>query len=610
MGFRLDIILPVMHMQKWLFLLALIFLAVSFSWIFLGAEQEGMADLTQYSDSIGKMFMSPTESKTSENTVKIKKTKYDPKTKKSVPQDFYVPKGWYIVMIKEMMLENPGNPNQPKLAIDVARMTKLDAACKLDAKGNVVPKDSKKKTPNCLTSLDISTLKTSKAISARMNANTKSGIDFFYQQYPEQTSSFFSRDAMSKTDKALNKDFTEFEKAQKAGDFQGSEKALEAAKKEFDKSGALGKKTEKPAKFDVSKNLLQYDAAMPIFWDQALLSNQGDSLMPIFFEPGSFRNVGKTYVPSYEDSVFLSQLTGLPEYAAVKNTPDQMKGFCTQLGSDKDAWEQKCNSLSPDVCASTECCALLGGSKCVASNVNGPIISSNYSDTTIQNRDFYYFQGKCYGNCYQNGASSMYIDGASKHLVKDAVTALADAYDQVKASIMTTSPETVAKKPKTTKFKVGDVVDAIYMLTPGAKSPTSKTGDAQTYKAKITKDLAGNRWQIEWQQGPIKGQIDAIQKDTLQTIMSSQLKAFVDSQPNLQKYLTKWQSLLKKPGNTDDSLLATLKKDEASFKKDDKIDGASFKQATKTDEKRMKLKVGSLFEYLRGVITPPSAKKK
>jgi hypothetical protein len=601
-------------MQKWLFLLALILLAVLFSWFVLGPngvhEQEGMADLTQYSDSIGKMFMSPTESKTSENTVKIKKTKYDPQTKKSVPQDFYVPKGWYIVMIKEM-IENPTNPNQPKLAIDVARMTKLDAACKLDAKGNVVPKDSKKKTPNCLTSLDISTLKTSKAISNKMNANTKSGIDFFYQQYPEQTSSFFSRDAMSKTDKELKKDFTEFEKAQKAGDFQGSEKALEAAKKEFDKSGALGKKTEKPAKFDVSKNLLQYDAAMPIFWDQALLSNQGDSLMPIFFEPGSFRNVGKTYVPSYEDSVFLSQLTGLPEYAAVKNTPDQMKGFCTQLGSDKDAWEQKCNSLSPDVCASTECCALLGGSKCVASNVNGPIISSNYSDTTIQNRDFYYFQGKCYGNCYQNGASSMYIDGASKHLAKDAVTALADAYDQVKASIMTTSPETVAKKPKTTKFKVGDVVDAIYMLTSGAKSPTSKTGDAQTYKAKITKDLADNRWQIEWQEGPMKGQIDAIQKDTLQAIMSSQLKAFVDSEPNLKKYLGKWKTAIKNPPSkvTTNDMLATLKKDEASFIKDQTIEGASLKQATKTEDERLKKEMLALFQYLRGVITPPSAKK-
>lgn len=585
-----------MHMQKWLFLLALILLAVLFSWFVLGPngvhEQEGMADLTQYSDSIGKMFMSPTEKKNSENTVKIKKTKYDPKTKKNVPQDFYVPKGWYIVMIKEMMLENPKNPNQPKLAIDVARMTKLDAACKLDSKG--LPKN--KKSPNCLTSLDISTLKTSKSISNKMNANTKSGIDLFYTQYPDQAMAFFSRDAVSKTDKELNKDFKEFDKAQKAGDFEGSEKALDAAKKEFDQLGALGKKTEKPAKFDVSKNLLQYDAAMPIFWDQALLSNQGDSLMPLFYEPGSFRNVGKTYVPNYEDSVvFKSLTTGLPEYAAVKNTPDQMKGFCTQLGSDKDAWEQKCNSLSADVCASTECCALLGGSKCVAANVSGPIFSSNYSDTSIQNRDFYYFQGKCYGNCYQNGASSMYTDTASKHLATDAT------FGQVKAP--TTSPD--SKPPKTTTYKVGDVVDAIYMLTPGAKSPTSKTGDAQTYKAKIIKDLSGNRWQIEWQDGPMKGQVDAIQKDTLQAIMSSQLKTFVDSEPKLKNYLTQWKATLKNPGKkTAGDMLATLKKDEASFKKDEKIEGASLKNKPTESDKKL---VADLFEYLRALITPAAA---
>jgi hypothetical protein len=189
----------------------------------------------------------------------------------------------------------------------------------------------------------------------------------------------------------------------------------------------------------------------------------------------------------------------LPEYAAVKNTPDQMKGFCTQLGNDKNAWEQKCNSMSPDVCASTDCCALLGGSKCVAANVNGPIMSSNYSDHAIQNRDFYYFQGKCYGNCYQNGASSMYTDTASRNPVKDAVK---DA-----ASLAST----VVGPPSKTTYKVGDELNAIYMLTPGAVE------DAKKYSAKITKDL-DTMWEIEWQAGPLEGEKDKIQKDTLQKV--------------------------------------------------------------------------------------------
>ena len=30
---------------------------------------------------------------------------------------------------------------------------------------------------------------------------------------------------------------------------------------------------------------------------------------------------------------------------------------------------------------------------------NGPTNPANYSDHTLKNKDFYYYQGKCYGNC-------------------------------------------------------------------------------------------------------------------------------------------------------------------------------------------------------------------
>jgi hypothetical protein len=203
--------------------------------------------------------------------------------------------------------------------------------------------------------------------------------------------------------------------------FADSQSALEKAKKAYAASELTGlDKESSQKKFNSNGTLLQYDAVMPVFWDKALLAGQ-DNLMPLFYEPGSFRDYGKTYVPTYEDSVFLSSSTGLPEYSALKNRPDQMSGFCQQLGTNPDALEQKCNSLDADVCASTECCVLLGGSKCVAGDTQGPATPSNYSDFTIQNRDFYYFKGKCYGNCYENGASSMYVNTSNKSPNKDAV---------------------------------------------------------------------------------------------------------------------------------------------------------------------------------------------
>jgi hypothetical protein len=248
---------------------------------------------------------------------------------------------------------------------------------------------------------------------------------------------------------------------------------------------------------------------MPVFWDNALLQNQ-DNLMPLFREPGSFRDYGKTYVPSHEDSVFYSEITGLPEFAAVKGTPEQLGGFCNQLGNDQEALEQKCNSLSTDVCASTDCCVMLGGSKCVAGNGHGPTTPSNYSDFTIQNRDFYYFKGKCYGNCYQNGASSMYVNSANKFPYKDPTTTAMD--EATKNAIENTWK--MSKTPK--KVKVGSVIDAMY--SDEGDSYSEKHGNGQWYSAKITKDESDLVWKVEWMEDPVKGQVGFIEKDTLQRV--------------------------------------------------------------------------------------------
>ena len=55
--------------------------------------------------------------------------------------------------------------------------------------------------------------------------------------------------------------------------------------------------------------------------------------------------------------------------------------------------------LENNVCASTSCCVLLGGKKCVAGNANGPYMRSHYNDLSLNPKDHYFHQGKCYGNC-------------------------------------------------------------------------------------------------------------------------------------------------------------------------------------------------------------------
>jgi len=118
-----------------------------------------------------------------------------------------------------------------------------------------------------------------------------------------------------------------------------------------------------------------------------------------YYEPGTYRFGASSYVPSYEDSVYLSKTTGVSQVGKLYNTASMMAGFCSQNKNNTDKLEESCRALNKNECASTSCCVLLGGSKCVYGNEMGPVVKSNYSDFFIKNRDFYYYQGKCYGNC-------------------------------------------------------------------------------------------------------------------------------------------------------------------------------------------------------------------
>lgn len=117
-----------------------------------------------------------------------------------------------------------------------------------------------------------------------------------------------------------------------------------------------------------------------------------------YYTPGSYTFGAGTYVPKYEDSVYLSRTSHLPTMAEYTNAFKQV-GFCEADKKSPFEIENKCTALDKDVCGSTSCCVLLGGSKCVAGNENGPTQKANYGDLRVRNRDYYTHMGKCYGNC-------------------------------------------------------------------------------------------------------------------------------------------------------------------------------------------------------------------
>ena len=119
----------------------------------------------------------------------------------------------------------------------------------------------------------------------------------------------------------------------------------------------------------------------------------------LYYVPGAYKFGASNYVPNYEDSVYLSRTTRESQLTPVVNTASQLGGFCTQYAGNTTKIEEKCAALDLNACASTSCCVLLGGQKCVAGTKNGPKNVANYTDYNLKNRDFYYYQGKCYGNC-------------------------------------------------------------------------------------------------------------------------------------------------------------------------------------------------------------------
>ena len=120
---------------------------------------------------------------------------------------------------------------------------------------------------------------------------------------------------------------------------------------------------------------------------------------PIYYEPGTVNYGGLGYKPSDVDIAYYNNYKSTPKNLLESDENSHNFGFCKQQDNIMVNIDEKCNKLSKDVCATTECCILMGGEKCINGNAEGPKNRITYSDTSIKNKDFYYYQGKCYGNC-------------------------------------------------------------------------------------------------------------------------------------------------------------------------------------------------------------------
>lgn len=118
-----------------------------------------------------------------------------------------------------------------------------------------------------------------------------------------------------------------------------------------------------------------------------------------YYTPGTYPFGPSNYVPNYETTIYFSRLTGQSTTKPIYNTAKMKGGFCSYFSNQPSQKEIACNQLDPNQCASTTCCVLLGGEKCVSGDTSGPTYTTNYGDIFLRNKDFYYYQGLCYGNC-------------------------------------------------------------------------------------------------------------------------------------------------------------------------------------------------------------------
>jgi len=211
---------------------------------------------------------------------------------------------------------------------------------------------------------------------------------------------------------------------------------------------------------------------------------------PIYNQPRSFVYGSQTYIPSYADSIYLSNTPGkissykkesyVPNYedtvysskttreqSTRKLSPDYSSegGFCKENNHSIIELEEKCSQLSREQCSDSPCCVLLGGSKCVAGNENGRYKIDNY--TVPYTRDtnyYYYYQGNCYGNCIeQDNYGETYDENNTDNNKMNYNANDSNIYDN------TNDDDNIDGKETETKWKTYSTPDEINMTSVAKK---------------------------------------------------------------------------------------------------------------------------------------------
>jgi len=141
--------------------------------------------------------------------------------------------------------------------------------------------------------------------------------------------------------------------------------------------------------------------------DNVYTSDTSDNLMGInYLDDNMYYSSNNTvsyvtgaYVPTYEDSVYLTRSSLVSNAKPMYESNEALSGFCSYANYDTSQKEIICNALEKEVCASAQCCVLLGGAKCVTGDEHGPTMKENYNDPKIAVKDYYFYDGKCFGNC-------------------------------------------------------------------------------------------------------------------------------------------------------------------------------------------------------------------
>lgn len=155
-----------------------------------------------------------------------------------------------------------------------------------------------------------------------------------------------------------------------------------------------------------------------------------------FYAPGTFMFGADGYVPSYENSVLLSPMLGVNAPAhnynkGLRNGGDggwtnatDANGYPYNYVDRQKKWiqteskntvcdnvaqgtasvmdqEAHCSTMNndPSKCGTSACCVSLGGSVCLAGDTQGPLNKTAYTNPMYGRKDYYIYNGKCYGNC-------------------------------------------------------------------------------------------------------------------------------------------------------------------------------------------------------------------